>query len=376
MGNILLITLDDFSNINQSLVKQLHFHFPDHSIEQLEFKPELRKNIPVLILGALAVGKEYFNDFIKGDKSITAWRTYLYHTPYMMKYFNRQIVRRLKSNKFAFVFQTQSLFDGSSQKTPNFIYTDHTNLNNLNYPFINPKKYLCSPRFVEMERSVYQNASLLFVMSNNIKESLMQQYGIAADKIKLVYAGNNARTIESINRGKYARKNILFVGKDWERKGGPLLVEAFKLVQKEIPDVSLTIIGSKPDLSLQNCTIIEETPVEKLGEFYNQASVFCLPTKREPFGIVFIEAMLNRLPIVTNSVGATPELIINNENGYRVGFTARAYADALITLLNDPVKCETFGERSYQIASQNYTWHNTGKLLSQHIKEYLERSDE
>jgi len=371
MGNILLITLDDFSNINQSLVKQLKIHFPGHTIEQLELKPKLRKNIPALVIGALSVGIEYFNDFIRGDKSLKAWRSYLYHTPYMMKYFNRQIVRRIKSKEFDFIFQTQSLFDGSSQNTPNFIYTDHTNLNNLNYPFINPKKYLCSARFISMERSVYQNTSLLFVMSTNIKESLINQYGVSPEKIKVVYAGNNAKIIETVNRNKYRNKNILFIGKDWDRKGGPLLVEAYKLVLQKIPDASLTIIGSSPSLSLPNCTIIKDAHIDTIGEYYNQASVFCLPTKREPFGIVFVEAMLNRLPIVTNTVGATPELVINDENGYRIEYSVKDYANALINLLNNPDKCEKFGERSYQIAIHNYTWENTGNLLSKYIKEHL-----
>jgi glycosyltransferase involved in cell wall biosynthesis len=256
--------------------------------------------------------------------------------------------------------------------TPNFIYTDHTNLNNLNYPLVNPARYLGSKTYIKMEWMIYEHATLLFVMSSNIKDSLVQQYGISPDKVRIVYAGSNTKILPDVNPKKYANKNILFVGKDWERKGGPLLIEAFELVLQEIPEATLTIIGCNPQISIRNCTVVENVPVEQVSTYYNEASVFCLPTKREPFGIVFIEAMLNHLPIVTNSIGATPELVLNNENGFRLNYDAREYADTLIQLLKDPIRCEQMGKRSHQIAQANYTWENTGRLIGKYIKENLQ----
>jgi glycosyltransferase involved in cell wall biosynthesis len=118
---------------------------------------------------------------------------------------------------------------------------------------------------------------------------------------------------------------------------------------------------------LPNCTILGDVSLEKVAEYYDKASVFCLPTKREPFGIVFIEAMLNRLAIVTSSIGATPELVVNNENGYRLNYEASEYAVTLIRLLNDPLTLKTFGDRSYLIAKQSYTWDLVGELIAQNI---------
>jgi glycosyltransferase involved in cell wall biosynthesis len=371
MRTILFVTLDEFSNISSSLEGQLRKHFPDHEIETLVLKSKLKKDYIILFLSVLAVFPQHFVDFVIGNKSLLTFRKHLYHTPFIMRYFNRKIGKRLTTRKYAFIFQTQSVFDTSSLSTPNFIYTDHTNLNNLNYPLINPARYLSSKTYIKMEWMIYEHATLLFVMSSNIKDSLVQQYGISPDKVKLVYAGSNTKILPDVNPKKYANKNILFVGKDWERKGGPLLVEAFEHVLQEIPDATLTIIGSNPRISIRNCTVVENVPVEQVSAYYNEASVFCLPTKREPFGIVFIEAMLNHLPIVTNSIGATPELVLNNENGFRLNYDAREYADTLIQLLNDPIRCEQMGERSYQLAQANYTWDNTGRLIGKYIKEKL-----
>jgi glycosyltransferase involved in cell wall biosynthesis len=371
MKKILFVTLDEFSNINPSLEKQLTRHFPEHELQSLQLKTNLKKNSLVLFFSVLAVFNEYFFDFLLRRKKIESWRKYLYHTPYIMRYFNREIDQQLRSEKYEFVFQTQSVFDSSSKYAPNFIYIDHTNLNNLNYTLINAKEYLCSDEYVRLETCIYKNATLLFVMSLNMKESLVSQYGINPEKVKLVHVGSNSEINDEIDQTKYSNKNILFVGKDWERKGGPLLIEAFKIVQKEIPDATLTIIGCTPSVNVNNCFIAGDISLNEVAQYYKKASVFCLPTKREPFGVVFIEAMLNRLAIVTNDVGATPELVVNNENGFRLKYDAAEYARTLIKLLKDPDLCKSFGEYSYQIAKQTYTWNYVGELFSNNINEAL-----
>jgi glycosyltransferase involved in cell wall biosynthesis len=242
----------------------------------------------------------------------------------------------------------------------------------MNYPLIKRSEFLHSKKFIQLEKQAYEHAKLIFVMSPNIKDSLVNQYQIDEHKIKLIYVGTNTPINQEVNHEKYRNKNILFVGKDWVRKGGPLLVEAFKIVQASVPDAKLTIIGCNPNVNLRNCVIHGELSLEQVGELYNQASVFCMPTLREPFGIVFLEAMFNRLPIVTNSIGATPYLIKQGYNGYLLNYDARAYANALIELITDPDKCEQFGNNSYEIARKTYTWRNVGDLLENYILESKE----
>lgn len=374
MKKILFVTIDEFSNINPSLQKQLLLHYPDHELQVLKLKPLLMKNYRVLFIGVIALLFEYFPDFIKGHKKITGLKKYFYFTPYVMRYFNNEIARHLKANQYSFVFQTQSIFDSSSEKVSNFVYTDHTILYNLHYPLIDANEYRFSKRYMKLEKAIYDNATQVFVMSANIKESLVSQYGVHEDKIKLVYVGSNTAISTTVNRQKYANKNILFVGKDWERKGGPLLFEAFKIVLQSIPDATLTVLGCSPDIRYRNCNVYGKVPLQEVAVCYNKASVFCLPTKREPFGVVFIEAMLNRLAIVTNTVGATPDLVINDKNGYRLNYDAKEYAATLITLLNNPDKCEELGANSYRYANQAYTWDHVGQLISKNINEALTKS--
>ena len=112
------------------------------------------------------------------------------------------------------------------------------------------------------------------------------------------------------------QKNILFVGVEWERKGGVQLFEAFKLVLKKIPDATLTIVGCAPSIQHLNVNVVGKISIEKVPDYYNQASVFCMPTRLEPFGIVFLEAMYHQLPIVASNIGAANDFIEDNKNGY------------------------------------------------------------
>jgi glycosyltransferase involved in cell wall biosynthesis len=104
-----------------------------------------------------------------------------------------------------------------------------------------------------------------------------------------------------------------------------------------------------------------------------KSSIFCLPTKREPFGIVFIEAMMHKLPIVSNKIGALPDFVTDNENGFLVDAgDVEALAEALIKLLDNPEICKNFGEKGYSKVANTYTWEKVGERLRDNILPFLD----
>jgi len=137
------------------------------------------------------------------------------------------LLQRLDGRNYLFTFQTQSLFDASCPGTPHLIYTDHTHLENLKYP-VSAAATRFSRAWVELEESAYRNARMVFTMSGNMPRSLVEQYGCSPQKVECVYAGSNVSATEgeNIDSGRFAAKKILFVGVDWQRKGGPVLIEA------------------------------------------------------------------------------------------------------------------------------------------------------
>jgi glycosyltransferase involved in cell wall biosynthesis len=119
--------------------------------------------------------------------------------------------------------------------------------------------------------------------------------------------------------------------------------------------------------------VLGKIPVGEVSRYYKNASVFCMPTKREPFGLVFLEAMLYKLPVVATNIGAIPDFVTDNVNGYLVKSGNNAQLSAsLIKLLDDPEKCRIFGEKGYNLVIEKYTWEKVGKRMKEHISKYVE----
>jgi len=200
----------------------------------------------------------------------------------------------------------------------------------------------------------------------------VNQYKIPSEKVVTAFAGSNVSITGEVNERKYYNKNILFVGMNWERKGGPILIEVFKKIRTKYPDATLTIVGCKPAIvSLPGCKIVGKIPVEDVPKYYNNASVFCLPTLREPFGIVFIEAMKYRLPIVANNIGSLPDIVKNDYNGYLINNNIKGYTDVICTLFEDPQKCKQMGENGYKLTEERFSWQIVGKKFRTSIEPYI-----
>jgi glycosyltransferase involved in cell wall biosynthesis len=195
-----------------------------------------------------------------------------------------------------------------------------------------------------------------------------------------VYSGGNAPpppAPPSFDEARYAAKRILFIGLRWEVKGGPQLVEAFRRVLEVHPDASLTIVGCSAAVDVPNCRVVGVVPVEDLPAYYQQASIFCVPSIRESFASVFIEAFSYGLPVVTSDFGAMPEFVLDGETGYRVtcGDIA-ALAERLIALLDDAGLARRLGEGGYALTEERYNWESTGTRIRHHIERRLSHSEE
>jgi glycosyltransferase involved in cell wall biosynthesis len=359
--------MGEFSHTNRRVLEQLRSCFPQHEpdvIDVGEMRVVGKRNLPPL---ALHVARQFgVSAFIGSER----FRRHLLKTSHFFHRARGALLQRLGSRRYDFTFQTQSLFDASIPGTPHFIYTDHTHLENLKYPAWTAATPL-SREWAALEKSAYHNASMVFTMSENISRSLVQEYGYPVQRIACVYAGSNvsADARETIDRGRFRAKNILFVGVDWERKGGPILLEAFRSLRGAHPDAVLTIVGCAPPIHQAGVHIVGRVPLTEVARYYRTASVFCLPTLNEPFGLVFLEAFSYGLPIVATRIGAIGEIVQDGESGYLVApQSADELADRLNRLLDDPSLCERFGSRGHDWVGRRYSWDAAGSRIAAHIE--------
>ncbi len=364
---IAFIKSGDFSHVNARVLDMLHAHFPEAIVDVFDTQelPACRGRwLPVFGLQALL----HYGP--KACRGLSAVRRYAQRTPAFFAAVRSQLTKRLQSHKYGFTIQTQSIVDASQPGVPHFVYTDHTHQTNLYYPGFDPAD-LYSAEWLARENSIYANARVIFTMSPHVSRSLVEQYGTDVSRVQCVGIGSNteAPREELLDNARYARKEIIFVGIDWTRKGGPQLVQAYEKVLRQHPDAKLTVIGCSPSIDLPNCRVLGRLPLDQVGQHYRHASVFCMPTRNEPFGIVFLEAFAHRLPVVASNIGALPSLIQEGASGYMVPpDDIDCLAARLIELISNPEKSRSFGNAGYQYVTANFTWERTGRLISERIR--------
>lgn len=352
------------------VARALQANFPQFEVEIIDIKALLAHRKEMALVNVFHTVKEYGPEILAGKKQA---KEGYFRTPYLFHQIKRLMSHKLAGPDYAFSFQMQSLYDASVDRLPHFVYTDHTNLANLLYPSQDRNRLFSQP-WLQLERTIYQNASHIFTRSRHVTGSIVEQYGCYPGKVTCVFAGSNVQAdAEPLDNDGYGNKNILFVGVDWERKGGPELVQAFRQVLQVHPDARLTILGCTPQVDVPNCQVVGRLPLTQVKAYYRRASVFCLPTKLEPFGIVFLEAFSYKLPVVATRVGAIPDFVIPDENGYLVEPGEIDYlAQRLIQLLDDPAKCRAFGENGCRLVQERYNWEAVGRRMKEQITATLQ----
>ncbi len=299
-----------------------------------------------------------------------------YYGPWTSYYFDavkRAAAERLSESDHTISFQTESLFDASVPGVPHFVYTGHAALASLDYPGFDARDLM--RRWLPLESSIYANAATVFTHSEHTSRWLVEGYGCPPERVVCVHSGGNPPAPSAppcFDEARYAAKRILFAGLRWEVKGGPQLVAAFRRVRERHPDATLTIVGCTPDVDVPNCHVVGRVPLHEMPAYYETASVFCLPTTKEAFGRVFVEALSHGLPVVATNFGPIPELVIEGDTGHLVDSgDVRSLADRLVGLLDDPARCRRLGRRGYGLAQERYNWETTGMRIRRTVEQEL-----
>lgn len=350
--------------VNNSIIRTLSEQFPGFEIDVINVGDLVKKRKTLILVNIFFVFIEYGLEILLGKKQI---RECFWRTTFIFRTIKKLVSDALLREKYEFSIQNQSLFDGSREGLPHYVYTDHTHRVNLRYPGFK-RRDLYSQKWIEMEKSVYHNAVVNFTRTNYAAESIIQDYHCFPEKVICVYAGGNAGTNFDVNKEKYRFKNILFVGVDWERKGGPELVEAFKRVLEIHSTAKLTIVGCSPKLKIPNCNVVGKIALENINYYYESASVFCLPSRQEPAATVLLEAPTHELPVVTTNIGGSVDRVINGKTGYLVKpGDVEQLSKVLIELLDNPDKCQIFGENGRHLILERYNWQKVGAEIAKNI---------
>lgn len=231
------------------------------------------------------------------------------------------------------------------------------------------------------QKILFESCSGIFPRSKYAADSVIADYKVPKDKITIAGAGYNHNEIPMPHR-TYKSKNILFVGVQFERKGGPMILEAFRLARKEMPDITLTIIGCNPDINEPGVEVVgriykdSENGIGRILDYYSKASIFCIMSSFEPFGIVVIEAQNSYVPCIVPKKFAFTEMVQDGVTGVHLAEeTPESLATVMLDLLGDPVRIRAMGQAAHEFVQREWTWDKAAERIEKRITHDLMISD-
>jgi glycosyltransferase involved in cell wall biosynthesis len=232
-------------------------------------------------------------------------------------------------------------------------------------------------RVIAYQKDVFDMCTGIFPRTDWAGRSVAEDYGVAEEKITVAGAGSNYQ-IEPLAHGPYDRQTILFIGSEWERKGGPLIAEAFRIVRKNMPQARLVIIGCAPQIDLPGVEVVgrisKDAPggLNRLMAHYSEASLFCIMSTFEPFGIVVIEAQQAGVPCVVPMRFAFTETVVDGETGRQVaGEDPEHLAQVFLSMLRDPARLRMMGEAGQRFVAARWTWAEAARRIEERVQQDL-----
>jgi alpha-maltose-1-phosphate synthase len=244
-----------------------------------------------------------------------------------------------------------------------------------------------------MEHTAIHDADAIIAVSQGTKADILRAYpDIDPVRIHVIYNGIDLneyqKTAQTTALTEYGVDPqvpyVLFVGRITRQKGVTHLVDAISYLPPETQVVLCAGAPDTPEIAIElrdkvgvarhhhpRIVWIEKMVTKQEAiQLYSNCRVFCCPSVYEPFGIINLEAMACRAPVVASSTGGIKEVVVDDETGYLVPFEqdpvtgfptdpatfARDLAGRIDILLSDPEKCRRFGDAGRRRVEAIFSW--------------------
>jgi glycogen(starch) synthase len=234
----------------------------------------------------------------------------------------------------------------------------------------------------------------IIVCSNYMQGELRHVFQVPVDKLKIIPNGVNVEsftvTESKISRDNYAtphEKIVFYVGRLVREKGVQVLIDAIPKILHYHPNTKFIVAGKGPheiNLKRQTKKMGIEQHIYFTGyindntrnNIYKFSDVAVFPSLYEPFGIVALEGMATKTPVVVSDTGGLGEIINHGVNGLKA-YTGNdnSLADNILHILLNPDSANRMKERAYQEVIDKYNWNNIAKQTLDLYQEILSQTN-
>ncbi len=227
-------------------------------------------------------------------------------------------------------------------------------------------------RFESLERESYHGMHHVFTFGEYVRANLIERYGVSPDRVTTVGSGMG-QIAPYAGPKDYATPRLLFVAKHlFLAKGGGLVLDAFRIASARRADIHLTIVGDERHRALAEQQDKVEfhayLPWEKLERLYRASTLLVQPMLNDPWGQVYLEALVSRTPVLGLHRNGLPEIVRGGRYGFLVeDDRADLLAEAILDALSDPQRLARMGEEGQRHVLDTFSWERTARRIGEVI---------
>lgn len=236
-----------------------------------------------------------------------------------------------------------------------------------------------------LETMALQRASLIVTSSPWNAKSVIEDYQIEPQKVKVIPMGANFNAPppkeKVLLKEKSGHCRLIFVGTNWERKGGEIAFETLLKLHERGIQAELIVCGCIPpsELSHPYMKVIpflnknDEKQYKELETLYLTSDFLLLPTRGDCTPIVFCEAAAYGLPVITTNTGGVSGVINEGQNGFMLPYSARGvvYAELIASLYQDDQRYSALVRSSRAVFDACLNWDAWGISMDTLITELI-----
>ncbi|MFH6963158.1 glycosyltransferase family 4 protein [Flavobacterium plurextorum] len=313
----------------------------------------------------------------------------VFHNILVSKFYASKISVKLKKKKVDILFAPAAATEIAYLKTSIPIcYLSDTSFSQINeyYKIFSGISALSIKESNLIEQKAINNSSTQIYSSKWAADYVINNYKANSKNVRTVSFGANIDYIPEktdIKKDFGGTINFLFLGVDWERKGGDIVLESLNILIDKGFDITLTICGCVPPHQITNSRIKVIPFLNKnKSEDYNlfleilfQTHILFVPTRADCTPIAFCEANAFGIPVITTDTGGVNSIIENDINGYTLSFEAKPieYANQIQDLLNNREKLKELSEQSRLKFDNELNWNYWGKKMREIFLSTIEK---
>ena len=200
-----------------------------------------------------------------------------------------------------------------------------------------------------IDKSNARSATLILTSSEYNKKKIKKFYKKSAI---VLYPGVNTRVFYKVSRKK---RQVLFVGGKEKMDGYELIKKAVKLAK------------AKEKFNFEVITFSKGREDKEISLKYSESILTLCASYNEPFGLIPLESMACKTPVIAVNQGGYKETIVDNKTGYLLKRDSKQFADKILYLIKNPKKVEYMGNNGRKLVIRKFSWEKHCSLLERKL---------